>query len=144
MKIFTLIISAALLSVSFNTCKRNPATADDRPLVDTKWDLQSFEVVGDGKSDIGSEGIYLIFKEDSAFKGRSSTNSYYGTYKISENYSIFISKPRTTKVGYPPGSRYGEYYDALKDAQEFQLMGDRLRIFYESKTKVLHFKAEEP
>jgi len=48
----------------------------------------------------------------------------------------------TTKVGLPPGSRYDDCLEALRNASTYEIKKDRLRIFYDKKTKALHFKAK--
>lgn len=68
-------------------------------------------------------------------------NSYGGIYKVSAGRSFTISKTWTTQVGLPSGSRYGEYFEALKNASSYKIEGNRLRIFYNNKTKALEFKA---
>lgn len=90
MKALMLNFFGALILFGLNTCTKNPATEADKTLVDTEWGLQSFEVIGVGESDKGSEGISLFFKEDSTFKGRSSTNSYHGVYEVGRNDSLYI------------------------------------------------------
>ena len=151
MKAFILIFFAFLLSVGFNTCKRNPAAVTNKPLVDTTWDLQSFEVIGVGESDIGSQGMIIVFTKDGWVDGKSRTiqgdlavpgNSYGGVYEVGSGDSLSIKLTFTTQVGLPPGSRYTEYFQALRNASAYQIEGDMLHIFYDGKSKALNFEAE--
>ncbi len=142
MKTLILLFFGAVISFGLNTCTKNPATVADKTLVDTNWDLQSFEVIGVGQSDKGSEGITLFFKEDSTFKGRSSTNSYHGAYEVVRDDSLYIDIIASTKVGVPVGSRYGEYLQALRNASAYEIEKKTLRIVYDNRSKALNFKAE--
>jgi hypothetical protein len=124
----------------------------DKQLVGVEWHLQAFEDPGVTKTDIGSQGILLFFKADSTFKGRRSYtikgdlsvpgNSYGGVYKAGADDSLYLSRPWTTKVGTPPGSRYVEYLDALENASSFKIEGNGLRIFYNDKMKAIEFEAQ--
>jgi len=149
----TLILNwfSALLLVGLNTCTKNPAIEADKTLVDTKWDLQSFEVIGVGESDIGSQGIILVFTKDGRVEGKSRNikgnlagpgNSNGGVYELGLDGSLSIKQTYTTQVGLPAGSRYTEYFQALRNASAYEIERNRLRIFYDSRTKALNFKAE--
>ena len=126
-----------------------PKTTDDTPLVDTEWDLVSFEEVGEGASDAGSVGILLIFEEDGRVKGGSyqkaggpkAANQYSGIYKLVSPNIIVIDSMGTTLVGEPEGSRYTEYYSALRDTTEYELKGETLRLYYDTGSKALVFRA---
>jgi len=142
MKALILNFFVALLSFGLNTCTKNPAAVADKVLVDTEWNLLSFEVIGVGESDRGSDGIFLFFKKDSTFKGRSSTNSYYGIYEAGRDDSLYIDIIASTKVGVPAGSRYGEYLQALRNSSAYEIEKKKLRIIYDDRTKALNFKAE--
>lgn len=95
-----------------------------------------------GESDIGSEGIFLVFQEDSTFKGRSSNNSYGGIYEVGSDDFLSIELTHTTEVALPAGSKYEEYIQAHRNASFYEIEGNMLRIFYDGKTKALNFKAE--
>jgi hypothetical protein len=151
MKILILNFFGALILFGFNTCTNDPVTVADKTLVDTKWDLQSFEIIDVAESAIGSQGIILMFKKDSSLEGESKTiegdlsvpgNSYGGVYEVGIDDSLSIKQTYTTLVGLPAGSRYTEYFQALRNASAYEIEGNRLRIFYDDKTKVLNFKAE--
>ncbi|MBN4081449.1 META domain-containing protein [Caldithrix abyssi] len=124
---------------------------DDKPLVDTKWNLQSFEIIGEGKSDIGSQAIGLKFTKDGRVEGESRTikgdlavpgNSYGGIYEIGLDDSISIKLTSTTFVGLPAESRFLEYYQGLRNASTYEIAGDKLRIFYDGGTRTLNLKDE--
>lgn len=151
MKTLILNCFGALILFGLNTCTRNPATVADKALVDTEWDLQSFEIIGVGESDIGSQGIILVFTKDGRVEGKSSTikgdlavpgNSYFGVYEVGSDGSLTVAITLSTKVGLPAGSRYDEYLQAFKNVSAHEIDGNRLRIYYDSKTKALNFKAE--
>jgi heat shock protein HslJ len=142
MKTLILNIFGMLILFGLYECSDNSDNANDKTLVDTKWDLQSFEIVGAGKSDKGSEDILLIFKEESTLEGQSSNNSYGSVYEAGIDDSLYIDVIATTKVGTPEGSRYSEYLDALANSSSYEIEGDKLRIFYDRRTKALNFKAE--
>ncbi|MDZ7363777.1 MAG: META domain-containing protein [candidate division KSB1 bacterium] len=124
MKTFILQCFGALILLGLNTCTKNPATEADKPLVDTEWDLQSFEIIGAGESDIGSQGIILVFTKDGRVEGKSRNikgdlsgagNSYYGVYEVGSDGSLHINTLGTTQVGLPAGSRvYGIFSGTAK------------------------------
>jgi hypothetical protein len=151
MKALILNCFGALILFGFNACTKNPATVADKTLVDTEWDLQSFEVIGAGESDIGSQGVILVFTKDGRVEGKSRTikgdlsvpgNSYGGVYELGLDDSLSIKRTYTTQVGLPTGSKYTEYFQALRNASAYKIEGNRLRIFYDSRTKALNFKAK--
>lgn len=151
MKTLILNCFGALILFGLNTCTKNPATEVDKTLVGTEWDLQSFEVIGVGESDIGSQGAILVFTNDGRMEGKSRTikgdlavpgNSYGGVYELGLDDSLSIKQTYTTQVGLPTGSKYTEYFQALRNASVYKIEGNRLRIFYDSRTKALNFKAK--
>lgn len=151
--ILDLLVTLVLLGASActNDSGHESGHETNATLTATKWDLQSFEIINGEKSDIGSQGVILIFKEGGHLEGEAyrlagdpdvSGNSYGADYEISADDSISITRPWTTKVGTPTGSRYWEYLDALENTNHYQIMGSSLRIFYNGKTKALNFKSE--
>ncbi|MFQ5707868.1 MAG: META domain-containing protein [bacterium] len=146
-----MLFGVPLILFGLNTCTKNPATVANKSLVDTEWDLQSFEVVGVGESDIGSQGMILVFTNDGRLEGRARTikgdlsvpgNSYGGVYEVGSDGSLSIEITHTTELGLPAGSRYEEYLQTLRNASAYEIEGNRLRIFYDDQTKALNFKAE--
>ncbi len=151
MKTLILNIFSTLILFGLYACSDNSDNANDKTLVDIKWDLQSFEIVGEAESDVGSQGMILIFTEDDSLEGGSRTiegdlsvggNSYWSNYEAGNNNSMYINVVATTKVGTPEGSRYWEYLEALANSSSYEIEGDKLRIFYDGRTKALNFKAE--
>ncbi len=151
MKVLILNFFGVLIFFGLITCTNDPVTVADKTLVNTKWDLQSFEIIDVAESAIGSQGIIVIFMKDSSLEGKSKTiegdlsvpgNSYGGVYKVGLDNSLSIKQTYTTLVGLPAGSRYTEYFQALQNASDYEIEGDKLRIFYDGGTKALNFKAE--
>jgi hypothetical protein len=151
MKILILNFFGALILFGFNTCTNDPVTVTDKTLVNTKWNLQYFEIIDVAESAIGSQGIIFIFMKDSSLEGESKTiegdlsvpgNSYGGLYEVGSDGSLSIEITYTTEGGLPPGSRYDEYIQALRNASAYEIEGNRLRIFYDGGTKALNFKSE--
>ncbi len=151
MKVLILNFFGVLIFFGLITCTNDPVTVADKTLVNTKWDLQSFEIIDVAESAIGSQGIIVIFMKDSSLEGESKTiegdlsvpgNSYGGVYEVGLDNSLSIKQTYTTQVGLPAGSRYTEYFQALQNASDYEIEGDKLRIFYDGGTKALNFKAE--
>ena len=151
MKTLILNIFGVLILFGLYACSDNSDNANDKTLVDIKWDLQSFEIVGGAESDVGSQGIILKFTKDGQVEGEAYRvygdpdvpgNSYGGVYEVGLDDSLSIKQTYTTQVGLPAGSRYTEYFQALRNASAYEIEGDKLRIFYDGRTKALNFKAE--
>jgi len=152
-----LILFGLILIFGLNACDDTnvviPDETDipDKPLVDTQWVLQFFEIVGEGETDIGSQTIDLKFTEDGRLWGKAKTikgdldvpgNSYGSTYEVKDDGTLHINTAGSTYVGLPSGSRYIEYLDALRKSSSYEIEGDKLRIFYDEGTKTLIFEAE--
>jgi hypothetical protein len=151
MKRVILMFSGSLILFGLNACRDDGNAVPDKPLVDTEWDLQSFEIVGGEKSDVGSQGMILIFTEDGHVEGEAYRiygdpdvpgNSYRGTYEVGPDDTLSIDIIGSTYVGLPPESRFDEYILALKNTSAYEIKGDKLRIFYDERTKALNFKGE--
>ena len=151
MKVLILNFFGVLILFGLITCTNDPVTVTDKTLVNTKWDLQSFEIIGVAESAIGSQGIIVIFMKDSSLEGESKTiegdlsvpgNSYGGVYEVGLDNSLSIKQTYTTQVGLPAGSRYTEYFQALRNASAYEIEGNTLHIFYDGRTNELNFKAE--
>ena len=125
-------------------------TTDDTPLVDTEWDLVSFEEMGDGESEAGSVGILLILEEGGQVKGESyqnaggppAANKFFGIYELKADSQLEIDSLRSTFVNEPTGSRYEQFLAALENAAGYELDEDDLRIQSET-GNILIFKARE-
>lgn len=151
MKTLILNLFGALMLFGLNTCTNQSDEVADAMLVDTKWDLQSFEIVGGTESDIGSQGIILKFTKDGRVEGEAYRiygdpdvhgNSYGGVYEVGLNDSLSIEITHTTYMGLPPGSRYEVYIQAIKNASAYEINGNMLNIFYGGRTKALNFKVQ--
>ena len=139
MKMFILNFFGVLILFGLITCTDYSATVADVTLVNTKWDLQSFEIIDGAESAIGSQGIIVIFMKDSSLEGESKTiegdlsvpgNSYGGVYEVGlDRYSLSIKQTYTTQVGLPAGSRYSEYFQALRNTSAYEIEGDALLFF---------------
>ena len=55
MKTLILNIFGVLILFGLYACSDNSDNANDKTLVDIKWDLQSFEIVGGAESDVGRD-----------------------------------------------------------------------------------------
>ena|GEM_PF-5348514 len=84
-----LILFQLIILFGINACTDTDVVIPDKPLVGTQWILQFFEIVDQGKSDIGSQTIDLKFTEDGRLWGKAKTikgdldvpgNSYGSTY----------------------------------------------------------------
>ncbi len=151
MKILILNFFGVLILFGFNTCTNDPVTVTDKTLVNTKWDLQSFEIIDVEESGVGSQGIILKFTKDGRVQGEAYRiegdpdvpgNSYGGVYEVGLDDSLSIKQTYTTQVGLPAGSRYTEYFQALRNASAYEIEGNTLHIFYDGRTNALNFKAE--
>ena len=148
MKTHFLSFLGILMLFGVNTCTDDQA---DAPLVGTTWNLQFFEIINGEKSAVGSQGMILILTEDGRVEGNAYRiegdpdvygNSYGGVYEVGLNDSLSIEITHTTYVGLPPGSRYEEYIQAIKNASAYEINGNMLNIFYDGRTKALNFEAE--
>lgn len=115
-------------------------------LVDTIWDVTSFEIVDSTITDPGSAGIFIEFHEDSTFSGGSyqkengplAYNSFKGIYSSSSD-SIFINIMYITEVNEPEGSRLLEFVDAVNGDIEYEIDNNILILLY-NKTMSISLK----
>jgi hypothetical protein len=62
--------------------------------------------------------------------GRNVTNSFSGNFEIGSNSNIVINKLLWTKIGEPA---WGQLFHSIESAENYELTGDNLVIFYNQK-----------
>ena len=134
------VLAAALL-VAMSACADGSLTdaAPEMTLVGPTWTLAGFEAPDGSVSRPGSEAIRVTFAPEGEVNGRSSTNRFGGTYRTGAPRQLSIETLETTLASVPQGSRYTEFYSALRAALAYEVGGEALRIAYGSEGRALRF-----
>lgn len=128
-------------------------SGDAEDITTYEWDLAFIEQSNGRLTDVGVEGMLISFLDDGRVEGRSydyenpseDGNTYASTYEVGPGPAITISQTnlRTNAQIIPHRSRWLEYLRALTNAQQYEVAGRRLRIYYDGieGTQVLHYQA---
>lgn len=112
-------------------------SAESPPLIGTKWEL--IELPGHDLSD--ATRPTLEFAEDMAAHGSAGCNRFSGT-AIIENSRIKFGPLATTRMfcGDPIITVETRYLDALQNAEQFEIVGDVLRVSLQGRNDSLRFR----
>jgi hypothetical protein len=139
-----LVICAILFS-----CERNPQITPpylseiEIPLQEVTWRLVSFESRHGGITPLPDTEVFVItFNPDTTFNGRTSVNSYSGTYvSNSKLKTVEIRKIISTLA--EGGANEAKFYDGLRQSVRYRATSDgrvkRLKLFYDTGNEALNF-----
>ena len=103
---------------------------ETKEFLNTLWRLDSFETIGGDIIKPPKDQIYTIqFEEDGKFYGTNDCNDIGGDYEVKSDQSLIISKVGGSKV-YCPNSMFLNYFNALEDANSYELQKNKLYIYY--------------
>ena len=138
--------AALLLLFVMSACSDAGLTAvePDASLAGPTWTLTGFEAADGTISDPGSETIRVTFEVDGEVGGQSRTNAFGGTYQAVANRQLSVETLETTLAGLPDGSRYMEFYSALRAASAYDVHPQTLRVEYGSEGEALRFALASP
>ncbi|MEW5801368.1 MAG: DUF333 domain-containing protein [bacterium] len=124
-----------------------PSCSEHLDFMDRKWKLQSFGVTGEENLLIAGTEITLQFGGDNTCKGSAGCNSYFGTYEASASGIISTSHIGCTEMAClsPSGvmEQERQYLEALMSVCFFETDHNTLKLFYDSKRKVLNFVTDQ-
>lgn len=137
---------AGLLLLVVSACSESGLTAveAEAPLAGPTWTLTGFEAADGTISGPGSETIRVTFKPEGQVGGQSRTNEFDGTYRAVANRNLTVETLETTLAGLPEGSRYMEFYSALRAATTYAVQQQTLRIAYGPDGAALRFAQTAP
>ncbi len=124
--------------------------AGDEPgptaLVDTFWELESFEEQGEVTPALEGAPVTLEFGEEGLAGGSAGCNSFGGQVAVGEGTISFSEVVSTLMACTDEGVMEQEtrFLQALEGAAEYELSGDNLQIFYNDGEGVLNFVRSDP
>lgn len=127
---------ALVLALLLAACGQNSGS----DLAGTQWTLASLN----GTRPIGNQPITLQFKQ-TELGGFSGCNSYSGQYQVHEGQIVFPMPPgiATILMACEPMSIMEQettYHQALNNATNYQVVGDRLELMDAQGQRLLTFK----
>jgi heat shock protein HslJ len=148
MKIYT--IPLLLLALLIGACSPQapidpPPTGNgaDMDLANTEWRFTGFTFEGEEIPAVPGSNPTLQFEEGNQAGGNTGCNHYGGEYEITGNQIRFGDIFQTLMACEDNRLMEQESWllTALGNAQEFEIVGDRLNIFYQDGLGILHFVA---
>ena len=135
---------AALFVLAMSACTDAglTAVAPEATLAGPTRTQTGFEAADGTVTDPGNEPIRVTFEPDGEVGGQSITNRFDGTYHAVANRRLSVETLETTLANPPEGSRYMEFYGALRAASAYAVRGEALRIAYGSEGQALRFARE--
>ncbi len=148
MKFYLQIILVALLVLGVMSCDNSDATGPTQTadpvdgsnstvddLVGPTWQIDSF-VSSEGEPiEIEAKDKYLVEftrKDSSNFSASTSCNDFWGEHQAKDGGELEISISSTTLVGCPEDHPEPKLKNALENAGEYEVQGNRLRIAFGS------------
>ena len=137
--IFQIFLSSLIFILSACALVDDPGAPVD--LSGTQWQLTSYGEPGSETPVVEETEAVLQFEQDNQATGTSGCNSFGGQYQIS-NGEIAFPEIVATEMACPgEGVMEQEmaYFQALRNADSFELIDDELRIWYNEGEGVLNF-----
>ena len=135
MKTINFIILFCFSFIIFH-CKNSPTESETKPLINTIWKLESFDI--DGKiTKPPKEQVYNIkFLNDNTFSGKNDCNEINGHYTLNSDNSLGIDDIITTEIYCGTESLDDNYWDALHAVKSYELVKNQLYIYYGNSSKL--------
>jgi len=126
-----------ILLISVFQCKKvEGPELETKKFMNTLWRLESFEIIGGEIIKPPKDQIYTIqFKEDGKFYGTNDCNDIGGDYEVKSGQLLIISKVGGSKVNCP-NSLYLDYFNAIEDANSYELQKNKLHIYYGNNSRL--------
>ncbi len=140
MKTINIVILLCFSFLIFH-CKNSPTESETKPLLDTIWKLESFDIDGVITKPPEDQVSNIRFLKDNTFSGRSDCNEIYGQYTINSGNTLNIDNIATTKIYCGTESLYDNYLEALHTVRSYELVKNQLYVHYENNSK-LNFTGE--
>ena len=142
--VISLSIAAALMVVP--ACGSLPRF-EPVTLVGSSWTVSSYST-GEPEPRMPIDGSSLTaeFGEDGNVSGSSGCNSYSGTYEISGETVEFGEMISTLIACIEPEGimeQEADFFNAMKNAERFQLQGDLLVLFDSQGNRLVEFEANK-
>ncbi len=115
--------------------------ADAQALAGTAWNLESLGPVGSETPVIEDTTLVISFDSDTEFGGTGGCNSFGGGYAL-ENGTFMLGEFGTTFIACEDQAIMQQelrFYEALRDAVQYELTGDELIIWYDEGESAMHF-----
>ncbi|MDR2805319.1 MAG: META domain-containing protein [Dysgonamonadaceae bacterium] len=131
MKTIKFSLFILICTASYTGCSENQSNSENSSLTETKWKLTSFVTSGDAKTPEpeSDNNYWIIFKDDSTFLAKSSTNDLAGKYKLNFSSStISITELGGTKINELFDGKF--FVESLAAVRSFDLQEDALKLYY--------------
>lgn len=119
-----------------------PAAADN--LANTAWRLESYGPLEAEEPVIEGSSVTLMFETPGQAVGSGGCNSFGTDYQVKGDALIFGEIVSTMMACTEEGitEQEQQYFEALRSADEFELVNDQLTIYYDNGQQLLNFVAE--
>lgn len=138
------LVLVGVLATGCDSVDVTPRSESNLTLEGPTWQLAGFEAPDGTTTGPGTEPISIDFDPEGAFDGESKTNTFDGVYAVQKSRFLSINRLYTTLAGLPDGSRYLDFYSALRAAQAYRITDGTLRIRYSDDGKTLLFEKVGP
>jgi heat shock protein HslJ len=147
MKIYTLVI--LLIAFILTGCgQQSPSPQPGgnnsaRNLTGVEWRFTGFTFDGEETPVVPGSTVTLTIGVDNQAGGSGGCNSYGGQYRVDGSEILFSSLVNTDMLCMNERVMQQEswFINALENAHEFEIVGNRLNIFYRDGLGTLHFVA---
>ena len=141
MKLLVGFLSSLILF--FLSCNNSITNEQEtKPLLKTVWNLKSFER-NSKITEPAEDQVYNIkFSEDGTFSGKSDCNEISSHFTIDSLNSLIIEDIVTTKLYCGEESFGDEYFNAIHDANSYEITKNGLYIQYGNNSK-LYFQQND-
>lgn len=116
-------------------------------LVGTSWTVSAYSTgEPELRTPIEGSGLIAEFGEDGNVSGSAGCNSYSGTYEISGETVEFGEMISTLMACIEPEGimeQEADFFNAMKNAERFQLQGDLLVLFDSQGNRLVEFEANK-
>lgn len=115
--------------------------ADAQALAGTAWNLESLGPIGSETPVMEDTTLVISFDSDTEFGGTGGCNSFGGGYAL-EDGAFMLGEFGTTFIACEDQAIMEQelrFYEALRDASQYELSGNELIIWYEDGESAMHF-----
>ena len=122
------------------SCKTTTTGPEPKPLLNTIWTLNLFNIDGEKTRPAGDDIYTIVFNNDSTCTGQNDCNEYFGKFKLADPL-LTINITGTTKVYCGNTSKSWDFLNMLEEVTSCYVHQSELYLYKDS-TPILTFTAE--